>query len=578
MINLKINNVPVSVEPGTTILQAAKSIGIKIPTLCYLKDINEIGACRVCVVEVKGARNLVASCVYPVNEGMEVFTNSERVLQARKTTIELLLSNHRKECLSCERNTNCELQTLAYEYGCDANKYAGAMCTEPQDSSTEYLIRDNTKCVLCRRCVAMCNKVQKIGVLGASERGFDTHIGCAFDMNLVNTPCIGCGQCVTVCPTGALREKDEITRVKEALADSSKYVIVGSAPSVRAAIAEEFGNPVGTNGEGKMFTALRLIGFKKVFDVNCSADFTIMEEATELLGRITNGGTLPMFTSCCPGWITYMEKNFPDLLDHLSTCKSPQNMFGALIKHVFSKKEGIDPKDIFVVSVMPCTGKKGEKTRTYTDGIVDVDAVLTTRELARLIKNNAIDFNALPDGTLDSPFGEYTGAGLIFGATGGVMEAALRTAAVKLGGGKKAPLEFTQVRGLDGVKSAEYDVNGIKVKVAVVNGIGNVNELCQMVRDGKADYQFIEVMTCPGGCVNGGGQPINGDYNNNRAEVTSKRAAVLYNGDKAMAHRRSHDNESVLTIYKEYLGEPNGHEAHKLMHTHYAARPKYVKE
>lgn len=578
MINLKINNVPVSVEPGTTILQAAKSIGIKIPTLCYLKDINEIGACRVCVVEVKGARNLVASCVYPVNEGMEVFTNSERVLQARKTTIELLLSNHRKECLSCERNTNCELQTLAYEYGCDANKYAGAMCTEPQDSSTEYLIRDNTKCVLCRRCVAMCNKVQKIGVLGASERGFDTHIGCAFDMNLVNTPCIGCGQCVTVCPTGALREKDEITRVKEALADSSKYVIVGSAPSVRAAIAEEFGNPVGTNGEGKMFTALRLIGFKKVFDVNCSADFTIMEEATELLGRITNGGTLPMFTSCCPGWITYMEKNFPDLLDHLSTCKSPQNMFGALIKHVFSKKEGIDPKDIFVVSVMPCTAKKGEKTRTYTDGIVDVDAVLTTRELARLIKNNAIDFNALPDGTLDSPFGEYTGAGLIFGATGGVMEAALRTAAVKLGGGKKAPLEFTQVRGLDGVKSAEYDVNGIKVKVAVVNGIGNANELCQMVRDGKADYQFIEVMTCPGGCVNGGGQPINGDYNNNRAEVTSKRAAVLYNGDKAMAHRRSHDNESVLTIYKEYLGEPNGHEAHELMHTHYAARPKYVKE
>lgn len=578
MINLKINNVPVSVEPGTTILQAAKSIGIKIPTLCYLKDINEIGACRVCVVEVKGARNLVASCVYPVNEGMEVFTNSERVLQARKTTIELLLSNHRKECLSCERNTNCELQTLAYEYGCDANKYAGAMCTEPQDSSTEYLIRDNTKCVLCRRCVAMCNKVQKIGVLGASERGFDTHIGCAFDMNLVNTPCIGCGQCVTVCPTGALREKDEITRVKEALADSSKYVIVGSAPSVRAAIAEEFGNPVGTNGEGKMFTALRLIGFKKVFDVNCSADFTIMEEATELLGRITNGGTLPMFTSCCPGWITYMEKNFPDLLDHLSTCKSPQNMFGALIKHVFSKKEGIDPKDIFVVSVMPCTAKKGEKTRTYTDGIVDVDAVLTTRELARLIKNNAIDFNALPDGTLDSPFGEYTGAGLIFGATGGVMEAALRTAAVKLGGGNKAPLEFTQVRGLDGVKSAEYDVNGTKVKVAVVNGIGNANELCQMVRDGKADYQFIEVMTCPGGCVNGGGQPINGDYNNSRAEVTSKRAAVLYNGDKAMAHRRSHDNESVLTIYKEYLGEPNGHEAHKLMHTHYAARPKYVKE
>ena len=577
MINLKINNVPVSVEPGTTILAAAKSIGIKIPTLCYLKGVNEIGACRVCVVEVKGARNLVASCVYPVNEGMEVFTNSERVLKARKTTIELLLSNHRKECLSCERNTNCELQTLAYEYGCDANKYKGAMCTDPADSSTDYLIRDNTKCVLCRRCVAMCNKVQKVGVLGASERGFNTHIGCAFDMNLVNTPCIGCGQCVTVCPTGALKEKDDITRVKEALADSGKYVIVGSAPSVRTAIAEEFGNPVGTDGTGKMFTALRLIGFKKVFDVNCSADFTIMEEANELLARITNGGTLPMFTSCCPGWVTHLEKNYPDLLGHLSSCKSPQNMFGALVKHVFSKKEGIDPKDIFVVSVMPCTGKKGEKNRTYTDGIVDVDAVLTTREIARLIKNNAIDFNALPDGQLDSPFGEYTGAGLIFGATGGVMEAALRTAAVKLGA-KDAPLDFEEVRGLEGVKVATYDINGTKVKVAVVNGIGNVNEICEQVRQGTADYQFIEVMTCPGGCVNGGGQPINGDYNNNRADVTAKRSAVLYNGDKAMKHRRSHDNASVLDVYKQYLGEPNGHEAHKLLHTVYNARPRYVKE
>lgn len=577
MINLKINNVPVSVEAGTTILAAAKSIGIKIPTLCYLKGVNEIGACRVCVVEVKGARNLVASCVYPVNEGMEVFTNTERVLKARKTTLELILSNHRKECLSCERNTNCELQTLAYEYGCDATKYSGAMCTDPADTSTDYLIRDNTKCVLCRRCVAMCNKVQKIGALGASERGFDTHIGCAFDMNLVNTPCIGCGQCVTVCPTGALKEKDEITRVKEALADSGKYVVVGSAPSVRTAIAEEFGCPVGTDGTGKMFTALRLIGFKKVFDVNCSADFTIMEEANELLGRITNGGTLPMFTSCCPGWITHLEKNYPDLLDHLSSCKSPQNMFGALIKHVFAKKEGIDPKDIYVVSVMPCTGKKGEKNRTYTDGIVDVDAVLTTRELARLIKNNAIDFNALPDGQLDRPFGEYTGAGLIFGATGGVMEAALRTAAVKLGA-KDAPLEFTEVRGLDGVKEATYDVNGTKVKVAVVNGIGNVNEVCQKVREGKADYHFIEVMTCPGGCVNGGGQPINGDYNNNRADVIAKRSAVLYGGDKALKHRRSHDNASVLTVYKEYLGEPNGHEAHNLLHTHYAPRAKYVKE
>lgn len=578
MINLKINNIPVSVEPGTTILEAARSIGIKIPTLCYLKDINAIGACRICVVEVKGARNLVASCVYPVNEGMEVFTNSERVLKARKTTLELILSNHRQDCLSCDRNTNCELQRLSYEYGCNANAYVGAKCEDPEDTSTQYLIRDNTKCILCRRCIAMCKKVQKIGVIGASERGFATHIGCAFDMDLANTPCVGCGQCVTVCPTGALREKTELDRVKEALSDSSKYVVVGSAPSVRTAIAEEFGNPVGTNGEGKMVTALRLSGFKKVFDVNCSADFTIMEEANELLGRIVNGGTLPMFTSCCPGWINHIEKNYPALLPNLSSCKSPQNMFGALIKNVFAQKEGIDPKDIYVVSVMPCTAKKGEKLRTETNGIADVDAVLTTRELARLIKNNGIDFNALSDGELDSPFGEYTGAGLIFGATGGVMEAALRTAAVKLGGKKDAKLDFTEVRGLQGVKSAEYDINGTVVKVAVVNGIGNVNELCKLVEQGKADYHFIEVMTCPGGCVNGGGQPINADYNHNKDDVITKRAAVLYNGDQSMKTRRSHDNKTVLEVYRDYLGEPNGHTAHEILHTSYNAQPRFKKD
>ncbi len=577
MVNLKINNIPVTVENGTTILAAARQAGIKIPTLCFLKDVNEIGACRICVVEVKGARNLVASCVYPVNEGMEVFTNSERVIKARKTTLELILSNHRKECLGCDRNTNCEIQTLAYEYGCDTRRFYGAVCTDPMDVSSPYLVRDNTKCILCRRCIAMCNKVQGIGALGASERGFNTTVGSAFDLRLINTPCIGCGQCVTVCPTGALTEKDELANVKEALNDPSKYVIVGSAPSVRAGLGEDFGYPVGTNVEGQMVTALRLMGFKKVFDVNSSADFTIMEEATELLGRITNGGSLPMFTSCCPGWVNYMERNYPDLLSHLSTCKSPQNMFGALMKHIYAKREGIDPKDVYVVSIMPCTGKKGEKLRTATDDLVDVDSVLTTRQLARLIKNYGIDFKNLEQGTLDNPFGEYTGAALLFGASGGVMEAALRTAAEKLGA-KDAPVDFVEVRGLDGVKEATYNVNGVDVKVAVVNGIANAKIICDKVRAGTADYHFVEVMTCPGGCVNGGGQPINADYNNNRAKITQLRASVLYGGDKAMKVRKSHNNKSVLAIYAEHLGEPNSHLAHKLLHTHYTARPKYTKE
>ena len=577
MVNLKINNNPVTVENGTTILAAARQAGIKIPTLCFLKDVNEIGACRICVVEVKGARNLVASCVYPVNEGMEVFTNTERVIKARKTTLELILSNHRKECLSCDRNTNCELQKLAYEYGCDTRRYYGAVCTDPMDTSSPYLVRDNTKCILCRRCVAMCNKVQGIGALGASERGFNTTVGSAFDLRLINTPCIGCGQCVIVCPTGALTEKDELANVKEALNDPSKYVIVGSAPSVRAGLGEEFGYPVGTNVEGQMVTALRMMGFKKVFDVNCSADFTIMEEATELLTRITSGGSLPMFTSCCPGWVNYMERNYPDLLDHLSTCKSPQNMFGALMKHIYAKREGIDPKNVYVVSVMPCTGKKGEKLRTATEDLVDVDAVLTTRQLARLIKNYGIDFRNLENGALDNPFGEYTGAALLFGATGGVMEAALRTAAEKLGA-KDAPIDFVEVRGLDGVKEATYNVNGVDVKVAVVNGITNAKIILDKVRAGTADYHFVEVMTCPGGCVNGGGQPINGDYNNDRANIIKLRTSVLYGGDKAMKVRKSHDNKSVLAIYAEHLGEPNSHLAHKLLHTHYTARPKYTKE
>ncbi len=579
MVNLKINGIPVSVKEGSTILEAARSVGIEIPTLCHMKGINEIGACRVCVVEVKGMRTLVASCVYPVNENMEVFTNTPRVIESRKTTLELMLSDHKKDCLSCERNTNCELQRLSYKYGCDASKFSGEIKPSVLDTSTEYLIRDNSKCILCRRCIAVCKKVQGIGVLGANERGFSTHVATAFDMNLNNTPCVGCGQCITVCPTGALKEKSEITRVQQALADSSKYVVVGTAPAVRAALAEEFGLPMGINCEKKMYTGLRYAGFKKVFDVNCSADFTIMEEANELLERVNGGGALPMFTSCCPGWISYVEHNFPEIIPNLSTCKSPQQMFGALVKTVFAKREGIDPKDIFVVSIMPCTAKKAEKERTFTNGIADIDAVLTTRELAKLFKTNGIMLGELPEGELDSPFGEYTGASVIFGATGGVMEAALRTAASKLAGGDDVvPVDFAEVRGLQGVKEATYKVGSTQVKVAVVNGIANAKEICQQVAQGKADYQFIEVMTCPGGCVMGGGQPIKENYVKTRSSVAQVRADVLYDTDKNSAERRSHNNKSVTQVYQEYLGEPCGHTAHEVLHTSYSAKAPYVKE
>lgn len=579
MINLKINNIPVTVDDGATLLEAARSIGIKVPTLCHMKNISELGACRVCVVEVKGMNSLVAACEYPAREGMEVFTNTERVLNSRKTTIELILSDHRKDCLSCERNTNCELQRLSYKYGCDSERFEGATRDFVYDESTDYIVRDNSKCILCRRCIAVCKKHQGVGVIGTNERGFATHVACPFDMQLSNTPCVGCGQCTTVCPTGALRTKKETERVQDALADGKKYVVVGAAPSVRAALAEEFDMPVGVNCQGKINTALRYLGFKQVFDVNSSADFTIMEEATELVERVVNSGKLPMFTSCCPGWINYAEKNYPELLDNLSTCKSPQQMFGALVKSVFAKRMGIKPKDIFVVAIMPCTAKKGEKHRTFTDNLPDVDAVLTTRELARLLKENGILLNELPDSETDSPFGEYSGAGIIFGATGGVMEAALRTAVHLLG--PTAPfskLEFEEVRGLQGVKEATYQIAGKTVKVAVVNGLSNAKTVCDKVKAGECDYQFIEVMTCHGGCVMGGGQPIRATFVKHKDEVAKARASVLYSADKSTYNRRSHNNGSVKDVYDSYLGKPCGDKAHKLLHTHYSARPKYVKE
>ncbi len=574
MVHLKINNIPVEVKEGSTILEAAKAAGINIPTLCYLKEINEIGACRVCVVEVKGARSLVAACVYPVNEGMEVFTNTEKVRKSRKTTLELLLSDHKKECLSCVRSTNCELQKLSYEYGCDENRFKGEKAKYEEDTSTSYLVRDNEKCILCRRCVAVCKKVQEVAVIAPARRGFNTHIACAFESDLADAPCVACGQCVAVCPTGALHEREEIDNVRDAINDPEKVVVVAAAPAVRAAIGEEFGYPIGTNTEGKMFTAMRMLGFDKVFDVNFGADLTIMEEANELIHRVKEGGTLPMFTSCSPGWIRFVEYYYPELIPNLSSCKSPMQMFGATVKTYWAQKENIDPKNIYVVGVMPCTAKKFERTRENENasGYPDVDAVLTTRELAKMIKNSGILYNELPDGTFDNPLGEFTGAGVIFGATGGVMEAALRTAAEEITGKPLDKVDFKEVRGIKGIKEASYDLNGVKVKVAVASGLTNAKALCEKIRKGECDYTFVEVMCCPGGCVNGGGQPIQSAYTRRQVDLRSKRAKALYDEDKKADIRKSHENPAIQKLYKDFFGEPGSHKAHEILHTSYVDR------
>lgn len=577
MVNIKINNMPLSVPKGISILEAARTAGIEIPTLCYLKKINEIGACRICMVEVKGARSLVTACVYPVNEGMEIFTNTERVRKSRKTTLELILSTHDRKCLSCIRSGTCELQQLCKEFGVDdEGRFDGANPVHEYDDSAIHMIRDNGKCILCRRCVAAC-QAQHISVIGANARGFDTHIGSAFEKPLDSVACVSCGQCIVNCPTGAIYEKDDTAKVLEAINDPEKFVVVHTAPSIRVTLGECFGMHIGTNVQGKMVAALRRLGFDKVFDTDFGADLTIVEEANEFLGRVRNGGVLPMITSCSPGWIKYCEHYYPDMLDHLSSCKSPQQMSGAVIKTWYAEKMGIDPKDIVVVGIMPCTAKKFETKRKNqsASGYPDVDYSLTTRELGRMIDSAGIFFKHLPDEEFDNPLGDSTGAAVIFGATGGVMEAALRTAVEKLSGEELKSLDFTEVRGTEGIKEASYTVNGMEIKVCVVSGLANANTIMEKVKNGTADYHFIEIMGCPGGCVNGGGQPIQHAVVRNFVDLRARRAAALYEADKDMPLRKSHESEAVKRLYAEFLGEPGSHKAHEVLHTSYVARPKY---
>ncbi|MCR4697329.1 MAG: [FeFe] hydrogenase, group A [Lachnospiraceae bacterium] len=577
-INITINGMAVEAPKGSTILQAAKSAGIDIPTLCYLKEINEIGACRICMVEAdegRGAR-LVASCVYPITEGMKVYTNTPKVLEYRKKTLQLILSDHDKKCLSCVRSGKCELQKLCHDFGVDdENKYAGITNEYEIDYSAAHMVRDNNKCINCRRCIAACEKTQGIGVIGANNRGFITEISSAFGMGLGETACVCCGQCIAVCPTGAIYEKSDVDKIMAAIADPEKHVVVQTAPAVRAALGEPFGFPMGTGVEGKMAAALRRIGFEKVFDTDFGADVTIMEEATELLGRVTNGGVLPMITSCSPGWIKYCEHYYPDQLDHLSSCKSPQQMFGAILKTYYAEKMGWDPKSIVSVSVMPCTAKKFEIGRADQSaaGVPDLDYTMTTRELARLIERCGLDFANLPDEQFDDPMGESTGAAVIFGATGGVMEAALRTAVWKLTGETNdSPLEFKEVRGVEGIKEATYEVAGMSVKVAVASGLANARVIMDKIRAGEADYTFVEIMACPGGCVNGGGQPQVPASVRNFTDIRAERAKALYNYDANMPRRKSHENESVKKLYSEFFGEPNSHKAHEVLHTKYVER------
>ncbi|UZQ83842.1 NADH-dependent [FeFe] hydrogenase, group A6 [Thermoanaerobacter sp. RKWS2] len=574
-VRVTIDGITVEVPSHYTVLEAAKEAGIDIPTLCYLKEINQIGACRICVVEIEGVRNLQTSCTYPVFDGMKVYTNTPKVREARKLNLELILSNHDRSCLTCIRNTNCELQSLSKKLGVDEIRFEGENIKYSIDDASPSVVRDPNKCVLCRRCVAVCSQVQNVFAIGMVNRGFKTMVAPSFGRSLKDSPCISCGQCIQVCPVGAIYEKDHTRRVYEALADEKKYVVAQTAPAVRVALGEEFGMPIGSIVTGKMVAALRRMGFDAVFDTDFAADLTIMEEGSELLERLKNGGKLPMITSCSPGWIAFCEKYYPEFIDNLSTCKSPHMMMGALVKSYYAEKKGLNPEDIYVVSIMPCTAKKLEIERPEMqhNGIKDVDAVLTTRELARMIKEMGIDFVNLKDEEYDEPLGMSTGAGVIFGATGGVMEAALRTVADIVERKDLDKFDYEEVRGLEGVREATIRIDGMDIKVAIANGTGNAKKLLDKVKAGEVEYHFIEVMGCPGGCIMGGGQPI---HNPNEMEkVKELRAKAIYEADKNLPIRKSHKNPAIQKLYEEFLGSPLSEKSHHLLHTHYSKKELY---
>ncbi|MBQ3415632.1 MAG: iron hydrogenase small subunit [Clostridia bacterium] len=577
IINLVIDDLNVHVPQGTTILEAARTVGIDIPTLCFLKEINEVGDCRICLVQIEGRRGFTAACIQKVEEGMIVHTKTSEVMEARKVVLDLIISNHKVECLSCVRSGNCELQDLAKQFNMQDIMFEGEKIKHEIDNQSTSIVRDFDKCILCRRCVSTCKKLQGVGAIDCINRGFESSVSTVDNKSLKDVNCTFCGQCIVNCPTGALHEKESIDEVWKKLKDEDSYVVVQTAPAVRTALGEEFGLPIGTNVTGRMITALKRLGFYKVFDTNTGADFTIMEEANEFIERIKNGGTLPMITSCSPGWVKYIEMNYPEQLEHLSSCKSPHEMFGALIKTYYAQKEGINPNKIFVVSVMPCVAKKYERQRTemQNDGMYDVDCVITTRELARMIKQANIDFRLLEDSKFDNPMGVATGAAAIFGTTGGVMEAALRTAQDTLTNKDLKEIDFEDVRGGKGIKKATVDIAGKKIKVVVASGLKNAQIIMEEIKNGKADYQFVEIMACPGGCVMGGGQPIVNSKTRLEKDVRKLRADCLYSIDEKSVIRKSHENPVIKKIYEEFLEKPGSYRAHKLLHTKYEKKDKY---